>query len=362
MKILDKLKELGLQESDIKDIQTYIQEAVDTKAQLKIQEKVAELEKVNSEFIAQKVQTLSEAKLERKLKQVNEELSEFKEKVMGSLDQYIKIEMPNIINECLGHDALDKLAKYEIYEPIVNGIAGLFEEKYVPVKFDEDGRIKQLKSDLGEKDRKLDKVIAENVDLVAKMDKLKAKLLLESASYDLPSKKKQQLMSLFENAGYDEIRSKIKNTVAILTEDADASLEDDADGGTTDVNNDFGGEGGDVSVDGGTGDAGTEDFDLGDGEEGTDVDITDESGEVSVDKLTAKIAELESKINAIDGGEGDLGGGEEGGEFDAGGADAGEGDEFDIDFETDDDFDLEGGEGEAGDGDTGDSFDDEEFR
>jgi hypothetical protein len=198
-----------------------------------IEEKTAEIEKINEAYCAEfrekckleneeyKKQIMVEAEqycddvLEENFKiKYGEELNAIEESVLTTLDKYLKYD----ISEKISPSIIKQAAITETYAPIIAGIKSLFEETYIPLDTTGSNVLSKLKKEKADLERTLTKQINENLELNSVIDKTAKESLITEKTAHLTESQKTKVRNFFGDKKYDSVRKDIGNYVEMIEE------------------------------------------------------------------------------------------------------------------------------------------------
>lgn len=143
-----------------------------------------------------------------------EEIKVLEEKLIPTLDKVLEEQ----VNTVLPNDVQEKLALFEIYQPIIVGSQKLFEEHLAPLTADADAQISKLKNDVIQLNEELEVTINESESRSLELEKTKKLLLLEEKGVNLTESQKSRAFELFEESTFDMMKERIDSTVQMLEE------------------------------------------------------------------------------------------------------------------------------------------------
>lgn len=244
MKLTDKIKELKdvLTEEQILSLEDDIKVMVKEEVDLRIEEKVNELEVKAEEYCEKEISEKVEAEKEKLIEEYEGKLEELEENIVEKVDQFLDSE----INEQISDEAIEKLALNETFEPIITGIQELFETKYAALDSEGSKALAEAKEQVGKLEEEKDELIADKMELSELAESAAVKLKLKEATEELTETQKERVETFFEGKSFEEVEKKIEPFVAMLNESDDSDDEDDDTENINEENN-FSDEDGEVT-------------------------------------------------------------------------------------------------------------------
>lgn len=177
------------------------------KADRKIRERTAKLEKLTQRYI-------TEYFAEKFQEKYGEELELIENKVINDVDKYLAY----AVTENIKPELITKTAINETIAPLVKGIQNLFEEQYVPLNVSGTKKLKEANKRVAELESKLQTQLTENIRLseAARSAEKHALIAEKTASMDSESKKK--VKSFFESKDYETTKSDIDTYCELINE------------------------------------------------------------------------------------------------------------------------------------------------
>ena len=179
------------------------------KADRKIAEHLARLEKLTQQYI-------SENFAERFNEKYGEELALMESKLVDAVDQYISY----AIVEKISPDIITKTAVNETLAPIVKGIQNLFEEQYVPLNVSGTKKLKEANRRVAELEAKLQNQLNENIRISHEAEEAAKKALIAEKTEGFTAEQKEKVKLFFESKSYSNTNDDIDAYCAVITENA----------------------------------------------------------------------------------------------------------------------------------------------
>lgn len=212
--ILEKLSGV-LSESDLVSFQESVNKMISEKVAMKVEERVAELEKLADEYCEKQITEQVIAKTQALSEKYEEDLENLETNIVEKLDQYLELE----ISEKISEDLLNKVALNETYEPIIKGIQDLFESKYVALDSEGSKMLKDLTMKVESLEDKLATKINENIELNSLCEKAAVKTIMSEKTVDLTPSQRQKVVMFFEGKDFDSIHKNIDSYIGMISEE-----------------------------------------------------------------------------------------------------------------------------------------------
>jgi hypothetical protein len=213
MKIMEKLKGV-LTPEDLAELETGIKavvnEDVQNKVALLVEEKTKELEAASAKYVTEAV----EEKRKEIIAEYDKKMEKLEETLIENVDQFLASEIQTEISDA----AITKVAVNECLVPIVDGIRKVFSENFVEMDSSADKKLKELTEKVEELSTQTSQLIAEKMDLSSKLDKRDVTDLIAQKSAGLKTEQAARVKAMFENETIDNVKSKIDGFVNILVE------------------------------------------------------------------------------------------------------------------------------------------------
>jgi hypothetical protein len=177
------------------------------KADKKIAEQTAKLEKLTKQYINEYFESSFREKY-------GEELQMIEEKVINGVDQYFKY----AIAEKISPEMITKTAVNETLVPIVKGIQCLFEEKYVPLNVSGTKKLKEANRRIAELETKLKEQCNENIRISEAAEQAAKKALIAEKTVGFTAEQKEQVKEFFESKSYSTVEEDIDAYCKIINE------------------------------------------------------------------------------------------------------------------------------------------------
>lgn len=211
--IITKLKGI-LTEEDLTKLQNLMKRIIAESVEEKVSKAKSEMALLQEEFISKQVEeklVTEKATLEE---QYNEKLNALENNIKEKLSMFLEAE----VSTKLSDEMVSKIALNEIYEPVINGVLKVFEEKYVAIDAEGYKIMSEAKSEIDRLETLNSQSIKEKMTVLAENNVLKAKLLIEEKTYGLNEDQKSKVKIMFESKEYDVIKNNIESFVDTLIE------------------------------------------------------------------------------------------------------------------------------------------------
>jgi len=226
MKITEKLKEV-LSEEDLKIFEDGVKQTIEEQVSLRVEEKTTYLEEKAEEFCEQEIaKKLSEEK-EALIESYDLKMEELEEKMVDKLDRFLD----SVITEQISDETLTKIAINETLEPLVEGIKGLFEEKYVALDTDGEKLVAEAKEEIRQLKEENSSLLADKIELSELAELGSTRALVAESTRDLTDTQIERVNALCEGKSFDEVQEKITAIVEMVADSSDdkESINEDAD-------------------------------------------------------------------------------------------------------------------------------------
>lgn len=177
------------------------------KADKKIAEQTAKLEKLTQQYITEYFN-------EKFTEKYGEELQAIEDKVVDGVDQYFKY----AIQEKISPELITKTAVNETLVPIVKGIQCLFEEKYVPLNVSGTKKLKEANRRIAELESKLKEQCNENIRISEAAEQSAKKALIAEKTASMTTEQKERVQEFFESKSYSSVKEDIDDYCSIISE------------------------------------------------------------------------------------------------------------------------------------------------
>lgn len=173
----------------------------------KVKDQCKKLEEAADKYILQKFETYC-------MERVGEELNRIEENATKQLQSWVN----GIIAEKISPKLIKQTAITETYEPIIQGIQSLFEDKYVALDLSGSKQIAEAQAESAELRESLAKQTQENIRLIEKMEELsKAKIVAEQTR-GLSKSMSERVKEHFSNKSLNETKEDIEDYVGLMVE------------------------------------------------------------------------------------------------------------------------------------------------
>lgn len=219
--IINKLKGV-LNAEDFGSIESALKTMVNEKVDIKVQDRVKELDMLAEEFTNKEVETKLEEAKEELIKEYDQKMEDLETNLVEKLDKFLDSE----INENISDEMITKVALNETYEPIVEGIKSLFEEKFVALDTEGHGILKEAKEELEKKDEELSVLISEKMELKEALEQARTKSVILEKVEGLTESQKERVNNFFDGKDFSETSEKIESFVSMVKESEEEENEE----------------------------------------------------------------------------------------------------------------------------------------
>ena len=168
--------------------------------------KIAEIESMNEELMTEneslklEIDTLKEGTLD----EVKAEVEAYKESLVEKISAYLDSEMDKLIPE----EAIEAVAKLEIYEPLVEGFKGAISKYGIEIDSEGHGLLKEAKTEIEKLREAYDVATRKNVELTTEMEKINSTVTLMEKCDGLTEDQKKKMVVIFKGKSEDEINER----------------------------------------------------------------------------------------------------------------------------------------------------------
>lgn len=213
MELTEKLKDV-LKPEDLKALEDGIKAKINEQVELRTEEKTIELEKKAEEFCEQEISKKVETEKEALIEEYEKKMEDLETNMVEKLDSFLD----NVINEQISDEAIHKIALNETYEPIIEGIKSLFENKYVALDSDGEKLVKEQKEEVAKLRDENSKLIKEKMELSELCESGAVKLLIAEKVDGLTDTQKQRVQTFCENKSFEDVEKQIDSFIEIVEE------------------------------------------------------------------------------------------------------------------------------------------------
>lgn len=179
------------------------------KADKKIAEQTAKLEKLTQQYITEYFQ-------EKFQEKYGEELQAIEDKVVDGVDLYFKY----AVNEKISPELITKTAINETVVPVIKGIQSLFEEQYVPLNVSGTKKLKEANRKIAELEAKLKEQFNENIRISEAAEQSAKKALIAEKTEGFTAEQKEKVNEFFQGRSFSSVKEDIDQYCSIITETA----------------------------------------------------------------------------------------------------------------------------------------------
>lgn len=174
-----------------------------------LSEKEAEIEtmKASSTALETEVSSLKDqvSKLqEGVMEDVNKAVEEYKESLVEKISSYLDVELERMIPE----DVAEKVAKAEIYEPLVEGFKATIARYGVEFESEGHSLLKEAKEEIMKLRTEVDGLTKNNIKLTTEAAKTTAVMTLVEKMEGLTDEQKKKIVVIFKGKSADEINER----------------------------------------------------------------------------------------------------------------------------------------------------------
>lgn len=223
MKLTEKLKDV-LKPEDLIELEDGIKLMVSEQVKLRVEEKTIELEKKAEEFCEQEISNKLESEKEALIEEYEKKMEELETNMVEKLDNFLD----TVIVEQISEESIRKIALNETYEPIIQGIKTLFEDKYVALDSNGEKLVKEQKKLVETLKNENSELIKEKMELSELAENGAIKLLISEKTDGLTDTQKQRVHIFCENKSFDDVERQIDSFIEIV-EDKEENEEDTLD-------------------------------------------------------------------------------------------------------------------------------------
>lgn len=224
MKLTEKLKDV-LKAEDLKELEVGIKAMVNEQVKLRVEEKTIELEKKAEGFCEQEIQEKLEVEKETLIEEYENKMEVLEADLLEKLDTFLD----TVISEQISDESIMKIALNETYEPIVEGIKALFEEKYVALDSEGEKLVKEQKDEVEKLKDENSSLIKEKMELSELAEAGAVKLLISEKTDGLTDTQKERVNTFCESKTFDEVQKQIDSFIEIVEENEEDSEKETLD-------------------------------------------------------------------------------------------------------------------------------------
>lgn len=186
--------------------------------------KISELESANEELMTEneELKTEIDSIKENTLEEVKKEVEEYKESLVEKISAYLDSELEKLIPE----EAIDAVAKLEIYEPLVEGFKNTIAKYGMEIDSEGHELLKEAKEEIENLRDAYDVATKKNVELVSEMDKINATVTLMEKCDGLTEDQKRKMVVIFKGKSEDEINERFDEVRDMVVESTTSKTND----------------------------------------------------------------------------------------------------------------------------------------
>lgn len=212
-KYAEKLKGV-MSEEDILAFESDVKKAIEESTDLRVEATVKDVEEKADEYCEMMIEKKTAEIKEELIKEYDEKLSKLETDIVEKLDVFLESEISSQIKP----ELFESVARTKVYEPIIEGIVKLFEEKYVALDTDGNTLVKKLEEDVSGLKKQLDEQISKNMESNKLLEKVAVSHLIGDKTKDLTESQVTKVKSFFESKGFDEVEEKIESFIDLIIE------------------------------------------------------------------------------------------------------------------------------------------------
>ncbi len=209
--LLEKLKEVGIGDSDLVSISESFSKKLDESLELRLTEEKIKLDSDYKKKLDENV-AIEKTKLEESF---NTQLSEKEAEMLEALDAFLESE----INDKISEELIDLVGVNEADKEVIADIRKIFAEKYVDLDVEGHTLLKKNEDSLAEKTKELDESIAEKITLKKELDEVKKAKLVSEKVVNLSETQKKRVNDLFEGKDFKYTSEKLESFINLVVED-----------------------------------------------------------------------------------------------------------------------------------------------
>lgn len=212
-KYAEKLKGV-MSEEDILAFESDVKKAIEESTDLRVEATVKDVEEKADEYCEMMIEKKTAEIKEELIKEYDEKLSKLETDIVEKLDVFLESEISSQIKP----ELFESVARTKVYEPIIEGIVKLFEEKYVALDTDGNTLVKKLEEDVSGLKKQLDEQISKNMESNKLLEKFAVSHLIGDKTKDLTESQVTKVKSFFESKSFDEVEEKIESFIDLIIE------------------------------------------------------------------------------------------------------------------------------------------------
>jgi len=224
MKLTENLKDV-LKPEDLVQLEEGIKTMVKEQVDLRVEEKTIEIEKKAEEFCEKEISEKVEVEKEALIETYEKKMEDLENDMVGKLDTFLE----TVIVKQISEESIKKIALNETYEPIIEGIKSLFEDKYVALDSDGEKLVKEQKDVVEQLKNENSTLIKEKMELSELAQAGAVKLLIAEKTDGLTDTQKERVQSFCENKSFDDVEKQIDSFIEIVEQKEDDSEKEKLD-------------------------------------------------------------------------------------------------------------------------------------
>jgi hypothetical protein len=141
---------------------------------------------------------------ENTMEDVKKAVDEYKDQLVEKISSYLDVELERMIPE----DIAEKVAKAEIYEPLVEGFKATVNRYGIEFESEGHALLKEAKEEILKLRGELDETIAKTMEMTSEMAKKDAVLTLMEKMEGLTDDQQKKIVTIFKGKSADEINER----------------------------------------------------------------------------------------------------------------------------------------------------------
>jgi len=219
----EKLGEEVFTEDFKKEMESQFEILINEKAQAKADEKIAEKE----QEVEEKKKEL-DAKKEEIEESLRQEADEYKTELTESIDGYLDYAVKEFFQE--NKTAIQDEFTVKAAKELIESFANIIESNHFTVDLDQEKRISSLQEKIDQMQKKMNKVIRENIDKKMEIQEYKKSLRFKKLTEGLSKVKVEKVLSLTEGLEFKDMSDferKVKLCVERVSDRKSAPLQEE---------------------------------------------------------------------------------------------------------------------------------------
>ena len=214
-KFVEKLKDV-LSEEDILAFEKDIKKTIEEETSIRTEAIIKDMDEKADEYCEIMIEKKTSEIKENLINEYEKKLEDLEKDIVEKLDVFLESEISSQIKP----ELIESVAKSNTYEPIVEGILKLFEEKYVAPDVEGNTLVKKLEEELSTIKEELDQQISKNIENNQLLEKSAIAHLIDEKTKDLSESQVINVKKFFKDKDFEEVESKIDSFVDLVLEKA----------------------------------------------------------------------------------------------------------------------------------------------